>query len=359
MKKNILLVWDRMGDYHRARWKALQDEFPDRKIFAADLGGSDNLYEWNTTSGNPLYILLSEKKPDKFDFRRFIKFIRTLSDQQIGTVCISGYGRIEYLIFILYSKLSGRKIILFAESWYPSGFFIDKLKSLFLRYMNAGFLVSGSRAYAHFADRLKISKQKIKVGYSVVDNMHFGKPHNHSAVFNKHLLCVARFAHEKNLKTLVAAFLESCLPGENWKLSIVGSGPLKAELENLAAGNVNINLMPWKPYEELPGVYHNADIFILLSTFEPWGLVVNEAMAAGLPVILSKAVGCVPDLLVDGHNGFLFDGDHSSLVILLDKINDIPPEKLIGMGEKSKEMINQFALKTFSCNLKYLIEIIN
>lgn len=357
MSRNILLVWDRMGDYHRARWEALQAEFPDRKVYAADLGGSDTLYGWNTTASNPLYVLLSEKPPDRFDFSRIKKFIRVLSGQNIGTVCISGYGKLEYLMFILYARFTRRRVILFAESWYPSNFIVDKLKSLFLRLMSNGFLVSGSRAYFHFTKRLKISAHKTKVGYSVVDNAHFSNPTSKTRVFSKRLLCVARFAPEKNLQLLIAAFLKSNLLKQNWELHIVGGGPLKSELERLAADSKNIKLCPWKPYRELPAVYHSADIFILPSAFEPWGLVVNEAMAAGLPIILNEAVGCVPDFLENGKNGLIFQTSEASLVELFNKILAFPIEKLTEMGERSKQKIGEFSLQTFSENLKALIDI--
>ncbi len=64
--------------------------------------------------------------------------------------------------------------------------------------------------------------------------------------------------------------------------------------------------------DALLNAYAAADVFVLPSTFEPWGLVVNEAMAAGLPVIASAAVGCADDLIVDGETGVLIEAGSSS-----------------------------------------------
>ena len=63
----------------------------------------------------------------------------------------------------------------------------------------------------------------------------------------------------------------------------------------------------FKQYDELPIYYGLAGAFIHASTTEQWGLVVNEAMAAGLPVIVSERCGCAPDLVENGRNGFTFD----------------------------------------------------
>ena len=62
-----------------------------------------------------------------------------------------------------------------------------------------------------------------------------------------------------------------------------------------------------KPYAELPAYYANAGAFIHASTTEQWGLVVNEAMASGLPVLVSNRCGCAQDLVQEGVNGFTFD----------------------------------------------------
>lgn len=354
MNNNVLLVWDRMGDYHRARWAALQKVKPDINVYGADLGLSDALYRWKNTEQNPFYFQLSSKPPDQIDLGRIIRFVRLLSSHKIGTICISGYGKFEYLIFILYGKLSKRRVILFAESWYRSGFIVDKLKSIFLHATCHGFLVSGRRAFEHFTKCLKISAEKIYVGYSVVDNEHFRN--SGTVTFHKRILCVARFAPEKNLQLLINAFTESQLSKINWELCIVGGGPLKPTLEALIGNNANVKLLDWKSYQELPLIYHSADIFILPSIFEPWGLVVNEAMAAGLPVILSDAVGCTPDLLLNGQNGWLFSPDKNDLVQLLDVVSGYSAEVFSEMGKSSEKAISGFSVETFSNNLKLLID---
>jgi glycosyltransferase involved in cell wall biosynthesis len=115
-----------------------------------------------------------------------------------------------------------------------------------------------------------------------------------------------------------------------------------------------ITLLGWQSYNDLPDIYRQASLFVLPSTFEPWGLVVNEAMAAGLPVVLSNDVGCLPDLLDVQLNGWSFKGS-DQLKNIFDVISTIPPEKLLAMGEQSRKIIGRYSLSLFAANLKALL----
>ncbi|CAN5398423.1 glycosyltransferase family 4 protein [soil metagenome] len=339
-----------MGDYHRARWKALSNLHESGKVYAADLGTADHLYQWNNTpEGYVNYISFSNKPVRKWDtFNRIQNFIKTVKSYNIKVVCIPGYGRIEYLIFLILSKRLGLHVILFAESWYGSNIIFNNLKSAFLNIFCDKYLVSGIRAYNHFNKNLNIPNQRIKTCYSVIDNDHFCSKDNQYYKMPV-LLCVARFSKEKNLKMLIKAFDKSEL-SKSFLLKLIGGGSQQPELEALAVG-INVELKNWMAYEKLPEVYQTASLFILPSTFEPWGLVVNEAMAAGLPVIVSNQCGCAPDL-VDTENGFLFDAkDETTLVNVFNKISTMSFEQLHAMGEKSLSKIRKYSPRSWADQL--------
>jgi glycosyltransferase involved in cell wall biosynthesis len=362
-ENNIILIWDRMGDYHRARWKALQGIVGFDNVFAADLGTGDGLYSWENTKSLPQYKLLSGKPLTQHDFIARIKnFVKIIRGNNIRYVCIPGYGKPEYLAMLVLSRLSGRKVLIFAESWYPGNRIFDFIKGFFLRMFVNVFLVSGTRARNHFHYRLGIPSNRINTGYSVVDNKHFS---NQSEVIghklkiknqkSKILLCIARFSPEKNLSMLINAFYKSNLPGNQWILQLVGGGPLKAELHELIKDN-HVELMDWVTYDSLPALYQSADCFVLPSIFEPWGLVVNEAMAASLPVIVSEQCGCCPDL-VDKSNGWVFDAKSiDSLEQTLNNLNELSCKKLEEMGSRSVQIITGFSPQTWSNNIVKLFE---
>jgi 1,2-diacylglycerol 3-alpha-glucosyltransferase len=342
---NILLIWDRLGDYHRARVRALQEKAGESIVVAADLGAADLMYGWESNPDEEFYAALSHKPVEQPDFRaRCRSFVRLVKFHQIKVVGISGYGRKEYIAFLILAKLLGLKTILFAESWYARSSFSDKLKGLFLSIFCHGFLVSGIRAKEHFIQNLKINPNKIKTGYSVVDNEHFTKK---AKVEKKNeILCIARFSPEKNLGTLISAFTKSKI-SETYTLRLIGGGKEHDKLQEIA-GNKPIIFENWLSYNQLPNRYRQARVFVLPSIFEPWGLVVNEAMAAGLPIIASVQCGCQPDL-VSSENGFTFDAENEeSLIKLFDQIADLPPEKLEQKGFAGKEIIKGFTPESWA-----------
>jgi 1,2-diacylglycerol 3-alpha-glucosyltransferase len=339
---SLLCIWDRMGDYHLARIKACR-KLIEGNIYSADLGSADTLYQWDSVDANHHYILSEKPVQQKDFFHRFNRYRSILKEKNITHVAM-GYGRMEYLVFLLYARLKGCKTIVFCESWYSRGLIKDFLKSLLLKIIGNTFFVSGKRAYDHFIKNYRIDAPKVLTGYSVVDNTHFVV---HELMPAKYLLCVARYSEEKNLEFLIRAFVASKL-SEKYELLLIGDGPLKQQLNNTIRSLKpdRIILSGWKTYEELPYIYAEAIACILPSTFEPWGLVINEAMAAGLPVLLSDECGCLPDLLKEGINGWRFN--IVNVNDLLNVLNQLDVDLLYKMGCNSKSMIDSYTPHTWA-----------
>ena len=118
------------------------------------------------------------------------------------------------------------------------------------------------------------------------------------------VLSVARLAPEKGLDVLVHAVAEAGDP--RILLVVAGEGPERERLRDLAdVRGVRLVLAGDLEWERIVEAYAAADVFALLSAREPWAVVVNEAAACGLPLVLSERVGAAHDLLRDGENGFL------------------------------------------------------
>jgi 1,2-diacylglycerol 3-alpha-glucosyltransferase len=333
----ILFIWDRMGDYHLARIRACRKQI-NGTVYSADLGSADSLYKWdNVEAGN--HFVLSQKPVQQKDFfHRFKMYQLILKEKHITHVAM-GYGRIEYIIFLLYARLAGIKTIVFCESWYTRGTIKDFFKSLLLKSIGNMYFVSGLRAYEHFVNRYHINPGLVYQGYSVVDNHHFVAKEKTA---KNYLLCVARYSEEKNLDFLIRCFVMSRL-SEKYQLLIIGDGPLKEKLLNtiISLNTDRVVLSGWKSYAELPEIYAGAIACILPSIFEPWGLVINEAMASGLPILISNDCGCKPDLLDEGVNGWSFNAtSKSELIAVLNHLHSLDFHDIQIMGDISQNKIS-------------------
>ena len=121
------------------------------------------------------------------------------------------------------------------------------------------------------------------------------------------LLFAAKFIPRKRAKDLVkAAQVLRSETKQPFTVVLAGSGELEAELRAFCKDHQleNVVFTGFVNQSELPALYGASDVFVLPSEDEPWALGVNEAMCAGLPVVVSREVGCVRDLVRDGVNGF-------------------------------------------------------
>jgi len=160
------------------------------------------------------------------------------------------------------------------------------------------------------------------------------------------ILFAGKFIPKKDPLGLVRSFLKAKNRFEHKvKLVMVGNGPLKDEIEQLAKGNDQIQIVPFVNQSYMPRVYRSADIFCLPSKGpgETWGLSVNESMASGCAILLSDMTGCRTNLLREGGNGYSFKKSlNNDLTNKLLKMTS-DRKKLREMGLKSKEIISNYS----------------
>ncbi len=128
-------------------------------------------------------------------------------------------------------------------------------------------------------------------------------------------------------------------------LVFVGAGPLRSQLEGTVGDEVRglVHLVGFKSQKEVCKYYDLADVFVLPSQHEPWGLVVNEAMNAGLPIIATQEVGAAHDLVEEGENGFLYGrGDITALADRLLYLLENPRQRE-RMGKASRDRIEDWS----------------
>jgi 1,2-diacylglycerol 3-alpha-glucosyltransferase len=216
------------------------------------------------------------------------------------------------------------------------------------------------------------------------------------ALPERYFLSLGRFVAKKNLPVLIRAYrkLLDSSQGCQTHLVMVGSGEEESRFKALcqelrlpvyqksSAGTQEassgkgesapgVHFYGFRQVEENPVFYALADAFVLPSLWEEWGLVVNEAMASGLPVIVSETVGCAEDLLKPGRpaafeemklggslemlegirqNGFVFDPDsHESLAKALSALASSSALRNV-MGASSRMVVENFSCDQFACN---------
>jgi glycosyltransferase involved in cell wall biosynthesis len=239
----------------------------------------------------------------------------------------------------------------------------------------------GGQHTADYAAGLGMPRDRILPGYDAVDNQYFSssaeeaakrqaETRNRLGLLQNYFLASARFVETKTLPRLLQAFGRYRLlardnapqagDGQRWCLVLLGDGPLKADIRGLVSclSVEDCVIMPgWKQYDELPAYCGLPGAFIHASTTEQWGLVVDEAMASGLPVLVSNRCGCASDVVREGVNGFTFDPlDVKRLAKLMLRIASMDEAARGMMGRESQRIIADRATERFASGLEHAAE---
>jgi glycosyltransferase involved in cell wall biosynthesis len=173
---------------------------------------------------------------------------------------------------------------------------------------------------------------------------------------NAVILFTGKFETKKRPLDLLNAFLQANLSDAS--LLFVGAGPLAQDLKEIAAGYPNIYFAPFQNQSWMPRTYAIADLLILPSygEGETWGLVVNEAMCLGLPVIVSSHVGCAQDLVHPYRNGLIFSA--SNISALADSLKEAlgDRQRLKTWGKESSQIVSHYSYVQATQGLKQALD---
>ena len=320
---HLALIHHQFGPYHIARARRLVASFPGR-VTLVQLATSEKIRDWRgDPSGLPLETVAEGMLESMSDAAVAEGLATLLTRVDPSCLAISGYAHPAMRRAATWARAQGRKTILISDSQ-ARDLVRNPLKEMVkrvwvTRHFDAAF-VAGAAAAA-YVESLGVPPHRIWRGYDVVDNDHFARQaaeaRTRAAEVRRalglpetYLLYVGRFAPEKNLPRLLEAFATVVRrePTRDHRLVLVGGGPEESALKAQAAAlSGRVSFPGFKQADELPLYYGLASAFVLPSLVEPWGLVINEAMASGLPVIASSQCGAVPDLVFPGLNGLVVD----------------------------------------------------
>ncbi len=295
---------------------------------------------------------------------------RELTKQNPSSVLVPGYYNLPALAAALWARIKGRRSILMTESTeedHNRTWWKELCKSVLLK-LFFSHAIAGGKAHRRYLKRLGFPASRTARFYDVVNNKFFWNRAQADRVRfradelslpDHYFLFVGRLAEEKNVNRLVQAYLDYRRDGGSWSLVLVGGGPAEAELRQTASSSLfakDIHFEGLRTSNELPPYYAFAGSFILPSFREPWGLVVNEAMASGLPIMVSSACGCAEDLVEDGQNGFLFDPNSTEAISsCLRRMEDLSVAERKAMANRSCEIIAGFSPEAWANEVDSLV----
>lgn len=199
-------------------------------------------------------------------------------------------------------------------------------------------------AQARYARKLGYRPEYIRTGFYSADVDRFAPLAAQyramkEARFPQRLLCVARYIPTKGHQLLCDVFARMCNEGKagEWELWIAGTGELRDQVMRSESGShPRIKHLGFVQADAMPDVLGQCGVFLLPSTYEPWGVVVHEHACAGFPMVLSDAVGARERFLEEGRNGWTFRaGDESSLREALLNVFKLNGSTLALMGTSS------------------------
>lgn len=220
------------------------------------------------------------------------------------------------------------------------------------------FLPGGTRQ-ANYFRHYGVADERIRIAHMTVDVTHIMKRCSELGETGRLkirqelgfsqsdvvIVFVGRLIDRKGLDVLMESFDIFSRKLHTVKLLLVGDGPLRKKIEYLAEASDSIRYVGRLDTDGVIEMFHASDIAVVPSIVEPWGLVVNEAMAAGLPVIASDAVGCVDDLLHENSTGKIVKTN--SVGELVNAIQYLAEngEARTGMGLTARVMISEWTLR--------------
>ncbi len=407
----IIIVWGMWGPYHCRRFEVLRDQAAreGHQVTGISLFSGSRDYQWLSGSlpDGAVHINLG-KDETKFPLRKIRRLFAIPRMLRTEVALLPSYDHWSLALNVA-SRLYGSRVVMMNDT-HAGTARARGIKAAVKQRVVAGFhagFVAGEPQRRYFA-ALGLPREKIFTGYDAVDNEFFeaksaeirsrqSEVRKQYQLPENYFLSVGRFVTKKNLPVLIRAYRKVLDLNQACQthLVMVGSGEESGKLRALCrelklpvydktvlgsdtpkveSGNEppGVHFYGFRQIEENPLFYALADAFVLPSLWEEWGLVVNEAMACGLPVVVSQTAGCSEDLLragqlaspdrlaikQSGHwprmdhfirpNGFVFDPESvetlaSALLVLVSN-----PALRTVMGQNSRVVVDQFSCQNFA-----------
>lgn len=396
--KSAAIVWARFGPYHLARLRETAAYYRLRgvTVHGIEVARRDSTYAWDLIGDEvtfPRHTLFDACYTD-LSLRKIWKEMRAILNKiDPDAVAINGWAAPEALASLQWCHQHKRVAVLMSESWRgdkPRFWWKEFLKTYIVRYFDSALV--GGRPHAEYVAGLGIPLERVFWGYDVVDNDYFrmgaysargnALDLRHKHHLPEHYFYVnTRFLPRKNLDGLLYAYARYLRKASSpWSLVITGDGVERNHLlmlcEKMPLPTFCIQEFGGKgfpseqlgqdpavywhgfiQYHDLPIYYGLASAFVHPAKFEQWGLVINEAAAAGLPLLVSNSVGAQFELLQEEGNGYAFDPfNPDDIALTLLRMSNLDQQIRTQMGIRSQTIVDSYGLERFADSLNLAIE---
>lgn len=370
----IAILFRRYGPYHCARLRGASS-IGDKVGWEArgfSVCAFDSSYEWQPVVANSasLVTLFPRTAYEEIQRASVVAAVTSaLNDWQPDAVAIPGYYESCARIALGWCRKHRRVAVLMSESKNDDNeryYFVELFKRWLVHLFDAALV--GGQAQAAYAARLGLDPDTIFLGYDAVDNGYFSREAEKAraqettwrqavGIARPFVAASCRFIARKNIPVLVEAYAQyraTVGPERAWDLALLGSGEDESRIRHTASRlgvSAAVHMPGFRQIDELPAWYGIASLFIHPALQEQWGLVVNEAMASGTPVAVSRTAGAA-ELVRDGIDGWLFDPrDPRELANILVTAHQAGPERLREMGAAAVERMRDWGPERFGAAL--------
>ncbi len=367
----IAILFTSYGPYHIARLASFYKHYSQLggNIVGIELARHEAEYAWQAkVEGLPFKVVsvIENQQLEEVSFTQLLqRLYAVLSQLKPDVLVIAGYARPAMLSTLLWSLGNQKPAILLSATKKddaPRSWWSEMLKKWILKPYKAALV--GGQPQKRYLIELGMPTEAIFLGYNVVGNESYHPKKIESLplpVERPFFLTVNRFVPKKNLLFLISSYAayRQAAGSNAWDLVLCGDGSLRPQIEKYITElglQDFVHLPGFLQQDELLPYFAYAHCFIHASIQEQWGLVVNEAMAAGLPVLVSNCCGCFEDLVIEGVNGFGFEPDNSQqLTDLMLKISSGQTD-LAKMSHAALEHIQKFSPDYFAQGLIQAVE---
>lgn len=373
MKLAILTA--QISPYHNARYIGAANEFDEVHVLSTVNEGDFAEFLANSLGGYSVHKLFNGRREYEVAAKELEVSRRTsqvLASLQLGAIAVAGWSAPESLAALEYARENGVPIVVMSESQEddaPRSTLREAVKRRIVSQFD-GALVGGP-PHTDYIVKLGIPRDRVRLGYNAVDNAYFASGAAVARASEKQLkaqyglpehyvLASARFITKKNLPNLINAYAlarakHPALPD----LVVLGDGPERHAVQDaITANEVErfVHLPGFCGYDVLPAYYGLSEGFLHVSSTEQWGLVINEAMACGVPVIATHTCGAARSVIQDGVSGILAGIDVASISAALLRLFQMTAEQRALMGAAAAEAICEWGPERFGAGLRATVD---